>query len=129
MTVQPGLQARADPALALIVFENLIGNAFKFTGHTAHAHIEVSGDGPSPTTVFTVKDNGAGFDQAYADKLFAPFQRLHTDREFPGTGIGLATVARIVHRHGGVVSASGTVGGGATITFTLSGDPTMDVTT
>ncbi|MCU1357689.1 MAG: Sensory box histidine kinase [Acidimicrobiales bacterium] len=125
VTVQPGLRALADPSLVQAVLENLLGNAWKFTVEQAQPKVWVAGTGSSPHTVFTVSDNGAGFDQAYADKLFKPFQRLHTDREFPGTGIGLATVARIVHRHGGEVAATGTIGHGATITFTLSGDTTM----
>ncbi len=120
VVVQPGLRAVADPSLLRIVLENLLGNAWKFTAHQPVPRIELSGDGPPPGTEFRVSDNGAGFDQAYADKLFAPFQRLHTDREFPGTGIGLATVARIVHRHGGRIAASGQVGRGATVTFTMA---------
>jgi signal transduction histidine kinase len=120
VVVQPGLRAVADPSLLRIVLENLLGNAWKFTGRTAQARIELSGEGPAPTTRFRVADNGAGFDQEYADKLFAPFQRLHTDREFPGTGIGLATVARIVRRHGGTIDAAGRPGRGATVTFSMA---------
>jgi signal transduction histidine kinase len=124
--VQPGLRAVADPSLLRIVLENLLGNAWKFTGQQSAARIELSGDGPPPGTEFRVADNGAGFDQAYADKLFAPFQRLHSDREFPGTGIGLATVARIVHHHGGRIRASGQVGRGATVSFTMGDEAFPD---
>jgi len=126
--IQPGLRAQADASLVQVVFENLLGNAWKFTSQSPVAHIAVRGTGPSPGTTFTVSDDGAGFDQAYADKLFSPFQRLHTDRQFPGTGIGLATVARIVRRHGGNISAAGVEGEGATVTFTLARDSTMETT-
>jgi signal transduction histidine kinase len=126
--IQPGLRARADLSLVQVVFENLLGNAWKFTSQNEVAHIAVRGSGAPPGTTFTVTDDGAGFDQKYADKLFSPFQRLHTDREFPGTGIGLATVARIVRRHGGHIRADGVVGAGATMTFTLARDPLMETT-
>jgi signal transduction histidine kinase len=126
VVIQPGLRAVADVSLLRIVLENLLGNAWKFTSHQAAPRIELSGDGPPPATEFRVVDNGAGFDQHYADKLFAPFQRLHTDREFPGTGIGLATVARIVHRHGGRIEATGEVGRGATVTFSMAEPTTSD---
>jgi signal transduction histidine kinase len=126
VTIQPGLHALADPALANVVLENLLGNAWKFTANEDDARIELVGEGGAPDTIFAVVDNGAGFDQAYADKLFAPFQRLHTDREFPGTGIGLATVARVVRRHGGSIAASGQVGHGATIRFTFSPTATLE---
>jgi len=105
--VQPALTAQADPHLLTIVLENLMGNAWKFTGKTADAHVEVGrrADGPDPA--FYVRDNGAGFDMAYADKLFGAFQRLHAEADFEGTGIGLATVQRIVTRHGGRIWAEG----------------------
>jgi len=117
--VQPGLRAEADPHLLTIVFENLMGNAWKFTGKKPDAHIEVGqrADGPAPT--FYVRDNGAGFDMEYADKLFGAFQRLHAEADFEGTGIGLATVHRIVARHGGRIWAEGRVDEGATFYFTL----------
>ncbi|HEV3189764.1 MAG TPA: ATP-binding protein, partial [Polyangiaceae bacterium] len=111
------LLAKADQALVQIVLENLLGNCWKFTGKVAAPKIEV-GAAPGGNTFF-VRDNGAGFDPAYAAKLFAPFQRLHSDKEFPGTGIGLATVNRIVDRHGGRIWAEGAVGQGATFYFTL----------
>ncbi len=119
--VQEGMSAFADPHLLRIVFDNLLGNAWKFTGKTDEARVEAgmaNGDG---RTVFFVRDNGAGFDMTYASKLFSAFQRLHHDSEFEGTGIGLATVQRIVHRHGGEIWAEGEEGRGATFQFTLGG--------
>ncbi len=119
--VAEGLSVSADPSLLKIVLENLMDNAWKFTSLSAAARVEVGGS-PGPSgTVFFVRDNGAGFDPAFVDKLFNPFQRLHSTSEFPGTGIGLATVRRIVERHGGEVRAEGEVGRGATIYFTLPG--------
>jgi signal transduction histidine kinase len=102
-----------------IVLENLLGNAWKFTAKTLGARVELGLSNGAGQPALFVRDNGAGFDQAYAARLFAPFQRLHTQGEFPGTGIGLATVRRIVDRHGGRVWAEGKVGGGATIWWTL----------
>jgi light-regulated signal transduction histidine kinase (bacteriophytochrome) len=119
--VDPGLRANADAHLLAIVFENLLGNAWKFTGNQQEACIEV-GHAPSVgETVFFVRDNGAGFDMAYADRLFGAFQRLHTESEFEGTGIGLATVKRIITRHGGLIWAESAVGRGTTFHFTLGG--------
>ncbi|MGZ5099313.1 MAG: sensor histidine kinase [Usitatibacter sp.] len=115
------MSARADPGLLRIVLENLLGNAWKFTGKSSGARIEIgckTSDGKPPA--FFVRDNGAGFDAAGATKLFAPFQRLHAKIEFEGTGIGLATVQRIVRRHGGRVWAEGAVDKGATFHFTLA---------
>ena len=119
LVVAPELRAQMDLALARALLENLVGNAWKFTGKTAAARIELGTTQKDGTTAFFVRDNGAGFDMAYAGKLFAPFQRLHGGNEFPGTGIGLATVQRIVRRHGGRVWAEGAVGGGATFYFTI----------
>jgi len=101
------------------VLENLLGNAWKFTGKRSGAKIEVGCHGTDAEPVFYVRDNGAGFDADYASRLFAPFQRLHKQSEFKGTGIGLATVRRIITRHGGKVWAEGSVDKGATFRFTL----------
>jgi signal transduction histidine kinase len=117
--VQPGLIAEADPHLLTIVFENLMGNAWKFTSKKANALVEVGQQRNGPAPPFYVRDNGAGFDMEYADKLFGAFQRLHAESEFEGTGIGLATVQRIVARHGGRIWAEGRVNEGATFYFTL----------
>ncbi len=119
VTIQPGLIAHADPALARTLLENLIGNAWKFTSHTPRARVELGVEAAEGEPVFFVRDNGAGFDTAYAGKLFQAFQRLHSQTDFAGTGIGLATVQRIVRRHGGRVWAMGAVGQGATFYFTL----------
>jgi PAS domain S-box-containing protein len=113
--IMPGVRAMGEPMLLRAVLENLIGNAWKFTRKKAGAVIEFGFDGKE----YYVKDNGAGFDMTYANKLFGAFQRLHSADEYEGTGIGLATVARIIHRHGGEISAQGAVGSGATFTFTL----------
>jgi PAS domain S-box-containing protein len=111
-----GLAAHADPGLARVVLENLLGNAWKYTGKTPRALIEF---GRTAAGEFMVRDNGAGFDPAHADGLFQPFRRLHALEEFEGTGIGLATVRRIVERHGGRVRGEGAVGAGAAFYFTL----------
>jgi signal transduction histidine kinase len=117
--VEDGLRARVDPRLFRVALENLIANAWKFTRGTAEAQIHVGADRSNGRTAFFVRDNGAGFDMAHADKLFGAFQRLHSSREFEGTGIGLATVARVVHRHGGRIWAEAAPGAGATFYFTL----------
>ena len=103
------------------VLVNLLGNAVKFSSHQAEPHIEVGGVlGPKPgEATYYVKDNGAGFDEKYRDKLFGVFQRLHIESEFTGTGVGLALVQRIIDRHEGSVWAEGKVGAGATFYFTL----------
>jgi light-regulated signal transduction histidine kinase (bacteriophytochrome) len=119
VVVEGGLIADVDPPLARALLENLLGNAWKFTSKVPAARIELGARETDGERVFFVRDNGAGFDMAFAGKLFAPFQRLHTATEFPGTGIGLATVQRIVHRHGGRIWAEGVVGAGATISFTI----------
>jgi light-regulated signal transduction histidine kinase (bacteriophytochrome) len=117
--VAPNLVVDADGRLLRILLENLLGNAIKFTAKLPAANIEVGCEHHAGETVFIVRDNGAGFDMQYATRLFIPFQRLHTEREFGGTGIGLATVHRIVERHGGRIWASGSPGQGATFYFTL----------
>jgi light-regulated signal transduction histidine kinase (bacteriophytochrome) len=118
--VEQGLGAVGDPHLLRIVLTNLLGNSWKFTAHAPRPRIEfgAASEGMSEREYF-VRDNGAGFDMAYAGKLFGAFQRLHTQGEYPGTGIGLATVQRIVHRHGGRVYANAAPGEGATFFFTL----------
>ena len=122
--VEPELGAEGDVRLVRVVLENLLGNAWKFTAKQPAPRIELSARREDGRTIFVVHDNGAGFDMKYAGKLFGPFQRLHSAKEFSGTGIGLATVHRIVERHGGRVWAEGEVGKGATIFFTLSsGNP------
>jgi signal transduction histidine kinase len=117
--VQSKCQVNADPGLMQIALQNLIRNAWKFTGLRKTAKIEFGCTKRDGRTVFYVRDNGAGFDQSFADRLFKPFQRLHAVSEFPGTGIGLATVERIIRRHGGDVWAEGEVDKGATFYFTL----------
>ncbi len=121
VVVQDHLGAEIDARLGRVLAENLVGNAWKFTSQTSSARIEFGVTEAAGTPSFFVRDNGAGFDMAFASRLFAPFQRLHNVAEFPGTGIGLATVQRIVHRHGGRIWAEGRVGAGATIYFTLPG--------
>ncbi|WP_147652725.1 sensor histidine kinase [Vulcaniibacterium gelatinicum] len=116
VAIAPGLHAHADAGLVRALLQNLIGNAWKFTRGREPARIEVGRD---PDGAFHVRDNGVGFDPAYAGKLFQPFQRLHGREEFAGHGIGLATVKRIVERHGGTVQAEGAPGQGATFRFTL----------
>jgi light-regulated signal transduction histidine kinase (bacteriophytochrome) len=114
-----GLAANGDARLLKVALENLLGNAWKFTSEETHAKIEFGAARYDGTTAYYVRDNGVGFDQAYAGKLFGAFQRLHGADEFEGTGIGLATVQRVVHRHGGRIWAEGEEGRGATFYFTL----------
>lgn len=117
--IADGLVADVDRGLMQIVFENLIGNAWKFTAATSDGVIQFGASERDGVPTYFVRDNGAGFDMAYAGRLFTPFQRLHSNAEFPGTGVGLATVHRIIERHGGRVWAEGAVGQGATFLWTL----------
>jgi light-regulated signal transduction histidine kinase (bacteriophytochrome) len=119
VVVQEGLVVDADERLMKIILENLLGNAWKFTKRAARARIEVSANEGDGETVFRVRDNGAGFDMAYADRLFRSFQRLHREADFPGTGIGLATVQRIIDRHGGRIWGEGAVDAGASFHFSV----------
>src|SRR5437879_8219486 len=117
--ITPNLITEGDPHLLRIVLENLLGNSWKFTSKIPESVIEFGVQRAEEQPVYYVRDNGAGFDVAYTEQLFGPFQRLHADEEFPGTGIGLATTQRIIHRHDGKIWAEGTVDHGATFYFTL----------
>ncbi len=116
---EPGLSAQGDPGLLRIALENLLANAWKFTAKVAHPRVEFGRCESHGTPAYYVRDNGAGFDMAYAGKLFDAFQRLHSASDFPGTGIGLATVKRIIARHHGGVWAHAAPGAGATFYFTV----------
>jgi signal transduction histidine kinase len=122
-SVADGLVGDGDARLVTVLLDNLLGNAWKFTSKQPAARIEVKSELRDGQTAFVVSDNGAGFDLKYADKLFAPFQRLHAATEFQGTGIGLATVQRVITRHGGRIWADAAPNHGATFFFTL-GEPT-----
>ena len=117
--IEDGLFAYGDEHLLNVVFENLIENAWKFTGKSESARIEFGAIRRDAKTTYFIRDNGTGFDMAHAGKLFQPFQRVHAMHEFPGTGIGLATVKRIIERHGGRVWIEGETGKGTTVYFTL----------
>jgi light-regulated signal transduction histidine kinase (bacteriophytochrome) len=117
--IAPGLTINADPDLMHIALENLLRNAWKFTGRSPAVRIELGVMQRDRDDVYFVRDNGAGFDMNFANKLFRPFQRLHHMSEFEGTGVGLATVSRIIRRHGGQVWAEGATGNGATFFFTV----------
>jgi PAS domain S-box-containing protein len=119
VTIADGLVAQGDPHLLRIALENLLGNAWKFTGRAAQGTIALGATELDGTRAFFIRDNGVGFDMEFADKLFGAFQRLHGVKDFPGTGIGLATVQRIVTRHGGRIWAEAALGKGATFYFTL----------
>jgi light-regulated signal transduction histidine kinase (bacteriophytochrome) len=120
VSIQKDIIVEGDRRLLEVVMTNLIDNTWKFTGKTKNARIEFGTELKDGKPVMFIRDNGVGFDMTYVNKLFGAFQRLHTIAEFPGTGIGLATVQRVIHRHGGQVWAEGKVGKGATFYFTLS---------
>lgn len=118
-SIKPDMPVHADHGLMHIVLENLIGNAWKFTGKLEQAQIEIGSTASAGVTTYHVRDNGAGFDMAHAGKLFSPFQRMHHSRDFEGTGIGLATVRRIIQRHHGKVWIDSAINRGTTVYFTL----------
>jgi len=120
VVIEDGLKGVGDPRLIAVLFDNLFGNAWKFTGKRDDGRIEFGATSEDGHPVYFVRDNGAGFDMAFVEKLFGVFQRLHSASEFEGTGVGLATVQRVVRRHGGRVWAEGDVDHGATFYFTLS---------
>jgi light-regulated signal transduction histidine kinase (bacteriophytochrome) len=117
--IEDGIVVDGDAKLLRVVLENLIGNAWKYTGREREARIEFGRKKDRGEAVYFVKDNGTGFEMSMVDKLFVPFRRLHAGQEFEGTGIGLATVQRIIERHGGKVWAEGEVGEGAIFYFSL----------
>lgn len=120
ITITPDIQITADPRLLRIALTNLLENAWKYTSKRDHAIITFGVLEQGEETVYYIQDNGAGFNMAHRERLFTPFQRLHRERDYPGTGIGLATVQRIIHRHGGRIWADGQIGHGATFYFTLN---------
>src|SRR5712692_7460791 len=127
--VTPALAAHGDYQLLRIALDNLLGNAWKFTGHNDRARIEFGVETQAGRPIHFIRDDGVGFDMAYADKLFTPFRRLHSQEAFPGAGVGLATVQRIVHRHGGLVWAEAAKDQGATFYFPLpAGEPHSEST-
>ena len=117
--IQPGIVVNGDANFLRIVMQNLLGNSWKFTSKHLSARIEFGEAIIDGQPVYMVKDDGDGFDMAYAGKLFGPFQRMHGGGNFEGSGIGLATVQRVIHRHGGKVWAESTVAGGTSVYFTL----------
>jgi signal transduction histidine kinase len=124
--IQPNLAVHGDRRLVGDLFQNLIGNAWKFTSKTSQARIEIGQSTGGALATLFVRDNGAGFDMAYEQKLFKPFQRLHGSADFDGSGVGLATVARIIDRHGGRIWAEGKPNEGAVFYFTLPTAPITD---
>jgi signal transduction histidine kinase len=126
ITVQPCIQVHGDRRLLADMLTNLIGNSWKFTAKTHGAHIEIGLANSGSMAKLYIRDNGVGFDMAFKQKLFKPFQRLHAPGEFEGSGVGLATVARIIERHGGEIQADATPGKGAVFYFTLPTAPITD---
>jgi signal transduction histidine kinase len=129
VSIQPGLRVTGDEQLLRIALTNLLDNAFKFTRQTTDARVEINGIREGENLAVRVRDNGAGFDPKYADRLFTPFKRLHAESEFPGIGIGLTTVERVIHRHDGSITASGAPGRGASFSFTLPAATEPDAAT
>jgi light-regulated signal transduction histidine kinase (bacteriophytochrome) len=121
LQIEDGLRASADAGLVRIALENLMDNAWKFTSKRGLAHVEFGATPVNGAVAYFVRDDGAGFDPVYASRLFGAFQRLHSVTEFEGTGVGLATVQRIVRRHGGRIWAESAMDRGATFFFTLNG--------
>lgn len=126
VAIQPNMAVHGDRRLVGDLFQNLIGNAWKFTSKIEHARIEIGQSSGGSLATLYIRDNGAGFDMAYEQKLFKPFQRLHGSAEFDGSGVGLATVARIIDRHGGRIWAEGKPNAGAVFYFTLPTAPITD---
>ena len=123
--IEPNVSAVGDKELLRVALQNLLGNAFKFSSQQPHARVQFGRTEHAGQTAIFVRDNGVGFDINHADKLFRPFERLHSESQFSGTGIGLATVQRVIARHGGRVSAQGAIGDGATFYFTLAQTMTL----
>ncbi len=121
--IDDGLIVQGDPVLLRVALDNLLANAWKYTGHQAEATVWFGRATHQGQPAFCVRDNGVGFDMTYIDKLFTPFQRLHSVRDFPGSGVGLASVARVIHRHGGTVAAESKINEGAAFYFTLPPAP------
>jgi light-regulated signal transduction histidine kinase (bacteriophytochrome) len=127
VSIAPGCTALGDPRLLRVLLQNLLENAWKYSARQTEARIDFGSERlDTGETAFFVRDNGVGFDMKYADRLFSPFQRLHDPKDYPGSGIGLATVARIAHRHGGRAWAESAPGQGATLRFTLGGRGASD---
>ena len=120
--IEPNVSAVGDKELLRVALQNLLGNAFKFTSQQPHARVQFGRTEHAGQAAIFVRDNGVGFDMNHADRLFRPFERLHSESEFSGTGIGLATVQRVIARHRGRVWAQGAIGDGATFYFTLASD-------
>jgi signal transduction histidine kinase len=119
VSIEPNIWVHGDPLLLSLLVQNLIENAFKFSCRTGDGKVEIGSERVRSEIIVTVRDNGVGFDDSQADKLFTPFQRLHRDTDFPGTGMGLANAKRIVDRHGGRIWAESKPGKGARFRFAL----------